>query len=125
MSVNARPCVVEENIPFDNVTEVKKDIRATTWSNKAEMLLATLKQAEFKRDVTDRQYRMTPADQKWNEISVELEKEGIFQSGPQCKKKWANVLSDFKKVLHYHLSLGAKTGGVFLMWQEKRLVALT
>lgn len=91
-----------------NVNNTKHEMRSVKWKEEEEIALATLKRDQFKRDLVDHQYNLTTSDYKWEEISDDLKKEGIDFTAARAKKKWDNIVSDFKKIMKYQSKSGAQ-----------------
>ena len=89
--------------------DLKKEMRSMAWKNDDEISLAEKKRDEHKRCMIDRNFKMTPAQVKWEYIAAEFEKEGKSYSAVSIEKKWKNIMSDFKKIFHYQSKSGAKS----------------
>lgn len=95
-------------VDSQNVTNTKADMRSVNWKPEEEIALVSLKRDQYKRDLTDLDFKMTTWDYKWEDISDDLKKEGFNFTGPQSKKKWDNIVSDFKKIMKYQGKSGAQ-----------------
>ena len=72
----------------------------------------------------DRNFKMTPAQVKWEYIAEEFEKEGKSYSAASIEKKWKNIMSDFKKIFHYQSKSGAKSWWNMYDIKEKKETGL-
>ena len=78
------------------------------WTLERELKLVDVKTAEFNKVTTSMKYRLKSIVVKWEYCATELEKIGVTSvKGDTLKRKWTNMVSDFKKINDWQKRSGA------------------
>lgn len=76
------------------------------WSNSDTLILINAKQLEKYMHTTDGVIKRTKsAIEKWKQISVQCQKNGLERTATQCRDRWEHIIPDYKKIRHYERSI--------------------
>ena len=79
--------------------EVMPHRGAGFWTLENEVAFAHVKKEEAQKMSVDRNFRMKSGKRRWQWCADELSKKKVEgQSGEQLKRKWANMMTDFRKI---------------------------
>ena len=120
-SINDDECV--QSLPAN---DMKRDLRCSVWTLDDELSLANMKREQFKRELSERNYKLTPALHKWDDLTTEFNKENKkFYNAAHLMNKWRNMVTDFKKIFHYQAKSGAEDWWAMSDLKVKKEVGLS
>ncbi|KAK4256904.1 hypothetical protein QN277_006566 [Acacia crassicarpa] len=64
--------------------------------------------------------RLTQSEPKWDSVSSFCKKHGVNRGPVQCRKRWSNLLSDFKKIKKWETSIKHESESFWLMRNDER-----
>ncbi|KAI9079670.1 hypothetical protein K1719_038291 [Acacia pycnantha] len=64
--------------------------------------------------------RLTQSQPKWDSVSSFCKKHGVNRGPVQCRKRWSNLLSDFKKIKKWETSIKHESESFWLMRNDER-----
>ena len=105
---------LSEDDCFETVSrdDIKRELRCSVWTTDDGIALANMKRDQFKREVTDRNYKLMASLQKWEELTIEFNKEKkksyIIHESWRNETTWYQILRKYSIIRR---SLARRIGG--------------
>lgn len=64
--------------------------------------------------------RLAQSEPKWDLVSSLCQKQGVHRGPVQCRKRWSNLLSDFKKIKKWESSVKEEAESFWMMRNDER-----
>lgn len=64
--------------------------------------------------------RFTQSEPKWDSVSSFCQKHGVNRGPVQCRKRWSNLLSDFKKIKKWETNIKHESESFWMMRNDER-----
>lgn len=128
MNINAlsstSSIVLGEQLPNEVLDDQNKTSRHPRWTRPETLMLI-----EGKKFAEDRKgCRTSPAlgcaqiKPKWDSVSSYCKQNGVNREPVQCRKRWSNLISDFKKIRTWELQVKEERDSYWMMMNDLRKV---
>ncbi|OIW17795.1 hypothetical protein TanjilG_06480 [Lupinus angustifolius] len=108
----------------DPKSERIKPTRYPRWTRQETLLLIEAKKMVENRDqlcnLTPSSILLNHTDPKWNIVSSCVQQQGVKRGPIQCRKRWGNLLTDFRKVKKYESDMKDDGESFWMMRSDKR-----
>ncbi|KAK4414073.1 Trihelix transcription factor A [Sesamum alatum] len=103
--------------------ERNKTPRHPRWTQQETMVLIEGKKIVEERGRMGRRSTVFGSDQlepKWDAVSSYCRRHGVSRGPVQCRKRWSNLLSDFKKIKAWEVQVGNEDESFWMMRSDLR-----
>ncbi|CAL0330066.1 unnamed protein product [Lupinus luteus] len=108
----------------DPNSERIKPTRYPRWTRQETLLLIEAKKMVENRDhlcnLKPSSILLNHTDPKWNIVSSCIQQQGVKRGPIQCRKRWGNLLTDFRKVKKYESDMKDDGESYWMMRSDKR-----
>ncbi|XP_054820803.1 trihelix transcription factor ASR3-like [Prosopis cineraria] len=98
--------------------ERTKTTRHPRWSRQETIILIGAKKVVENGGTTV--CRLTQSEPKWDMVSSFCQKHGVNRGPVQCRKRWSNLLSDFKKIKKWEANIKKGSESFWMMRNDER-----
>ncbi|KAE9601356.1 putative transcription factor MYB-HB-like family [Lupinus albus] len=122
-SPTATPEVGKQSATTTEVERIKAT-RYPRWTRQETLLLIEAKKMVENRDhlcnFNSSSSILNHTDPKWNIVSSCIQQKGVKRGPLQCRKRWGNLLTDFRKVKKYETDTKGDDGESFWMMRSDK-----
>lgn len=124
-NANSPPTPLErQGREVDPNSERTKATRHPRWTRQETLVLIEAKKVVEKGRTGMCGYTSTPGSvsskPKWDMVSSFCKKQGVNRAAVQCRKRWSNLLSDFKKIKKWESNMKEENTSFWMMRKEER-----
>ncbi|XP_028766235.1 trihelix transcription factor ASR3-like [Neltuma alba] len=114
-SAPAENLQTEVHVPSNERT---KTTRHPRWSRQETIILIGAK--KMVENGGSPVYRFSHSEPKWDLVSSFCQKRGVNRGPVQCRKRWSNLLSDFKKIKKWETNIQHESESFWMMRNDER-----
>lgn len=106
-----------------NVVDRNKTPRHPRWTRQETLVLIEGKKVVEERGRTGRRSTVFGSDQlepKWDAVSSYCRRSGVSRGPVQCRKRWSNLVSDFKKIKAWESQVGREGESFWMVRSDLR-----